>query len=97
VSFHLRYYPFWNFLFALGGCRKRRKWGLVPASPNWHFSTVVIYASIPSVDHLIDLAGIKQTVISLGQYRQICGLRIELGALWTRTFGISAMASCTIE
>ena len=97
VSFHLRYNPFWNFRFALGGCRKSRKWGLVAASPNWHLSTVVIYASIPSVDHLIDLAGIKETVISFGQYRQIRGLGIELGALWTRTLGISAMASCTIE
>jgi len=58
---------------------------------------VVIYTSIPSVDHLIDLAGIKETVISFGQYRQIRGLGIELGALWTRTLGISAMASCTIE
>jgi len=53
---------------------------LVAASPNWHFSTVVIYTSIPSVDHLIDLAGIKETVISFGQYRQIRGLGIELGA-----------------
>ena len=70
---------------------------MVAASPNWHFSTVVIYTSIPTVDHLIDLAGIKETVISFGQSRQIRGLGIELGALRTGTFGISAMASCTIE
>lgn len=97
LPFQLRYNSLWNSLFAFGGCRKRRKWDLVAAPPNWHFGAMVIYASITSVNHLIDRAGIKQPVISFGQHCQICWLRIELGALWTRTFGIGAVASRAIQ
>src|SRR5215469_8353421 len=88
VRFHLRYNSFWNFLFVLRARGKSRKRGLVAAAPNRHFGAVVTKARISSVNHLIDRAGIKPSVISLGQHRQIGGLYVELGALRTRAFGI---------
>ena len=34
-------HPFWNFLFALRGCGKSWRRGLVAAPPNRHFSAVM--------------------------------------------------------